>query len=154
MKILLPNRFKTIGAIIAPLGLAMWVAGQLGYLTPILSSLFEVEWGARESRSWRVGILGTAFFSFLFGLYFIAFSREKLEDEMVQRIRLDSFLFAAFMQIVVVLSFWIICVSMLGDPGQGLLDIFLIGTLLLFWLSYIVRFNYTLHLKYGQWTTQ
>lgn len=150
MKILLPHRFKTIGAVIAPLGLATWLAGQLGYIAIFLGT-FEIEWMARQSRALRMGVLGSAFFLFLFGLYFVAFAKEKLEDEMVQRIRLESFLFAALMQMAVVISFFVLCFSLLGDPPQSLLDVFLIGLLLLFWLSYIVRFNYTLHFMDRQW---
>jgi hypothetical protein len=146
MTILLPHQFKVIGSIISPLGLATWLAGQLGYLTIFLTS-----WP--DSRTLRVGILGSAILAFLFGLFFVAFSKEKTEDEMVQSIRLDSFLFAAFMQIMAILGFFLLAV-LLGEPPRSLMELFVVGVILLFWLSYIVRFNYTLHFTHRQWKTQ
>ena len=86
-------------------------------------------------------------------MYFIAFSKEKLEDEMIKRIRLESFLFAAYVQMALVFTFffWSLLV---GDLKQGGFELFLIGTILLFWVSYIIRFNYTLYLGFGEWTTE
>lgn len=144
MKFLLPHQFKTIGAIIAPIGIVVWLAAQLGYL-PMLSGY--------EMRSLRVSIMVTCFFSFLFGMYFIAFSKERTEDEMVQRIRLESFMLASWIQIVLVISFFVFFLVS-GEPFRdgGLLLTF-IALMVIFWLSYIVRFNYTLHFKDRQWTT-
>lgn len=145
MKFLLPNQFKLVGAVIAPVGFAIWSAYQLNFL-PFL--------GGAEVRSLRVGILASCFFGFLFGMYFVAFSKEKTEDEMVQRIRLESFMFASWVQMVLVIAFWVLFL-LLGEPFRdgGLLLVF-IGFLVLFWLSYIVRFNYTLHFGYREWTTE
>jgi hypothetical protein len=144
MKFLLPHRFKTIGAVIAPIGIVVWLAWQLGYISVLRGN---------EMRSLRMGILFTCFFSFLFGLYFVAFSKEKTEDEMVQRIRLESFMFASWVQIVLVIAFFILFLA-LGEPLRdgGLLLTF-VGLVTLFWLSFIVRFNYVLHFKHRQWTT-
>lgn len=144
MRFLLPHQFKAIGGVIAPIGLVVWLAWQLGYISVLRGS---------EMRSLRMGILFTCFFSFLFGLYFVAFSKERTEDEMVQRIRLESFMFASRMQIILVIAFFITFLA-LGEPFRdgGLLLTF-VALLVVFWLSYIVRFNYTLHFKDRQWTT-
>lgn len=146
MRVLLPNKFKLIGAIMSPLALATWLAGQLGYLT-----LFLASWPT--SRALRMSVLGSAVFAFMFGMYFVAFSKEKVEDEMIQRIRLDSFMFAAYVQMAVVFAFFLSCLF-IGDPKQGGFELFLIGTILLFWVSYLLRFNYTVHLNYGVWKTE
>jgi hypothetical protein len=102
MKLLLPHRYKKIGAVIAPMGLGFWLAMQLGYITKALTHFF----GEQENlstvsayHSIKVVVAIISFFSFLGGIYFVTFSREKVEDEMVQRTRLDSFQFAALIQI-------------------------------------------------------
>lgn len=146
MRILLPHQFKSIGLVIVPLGLATWLGCQLGYL-----DIFLGPWP--ESLALRRTLLVSGGFSFLFGMYFLAFSKEKFEDEMIQRIRLDSFLFAAYVQIAVVIAFFLF-IFFAGDPKQGGFELFLIGTILFFWVSYVVRFNYTLHLNYGEWRTE
>src|SRR5690606_13503058 len=102
MKFLLPHRFKKIGTVIAPLGLCLWLVMQLGYLKSLLISIFgqlngSYEWSAYHIINIAAAILG--FLSFLAGLYFVSFSKEKIEDELVQKTRLDSFQFAAFLQI-------------------------------------------------------
>jgi len=86
-------------------------------------------------------------------MYFIAFSKERFEDEMIKRIRLESFMFAAYVQMALVFTFfsWSLLV---GDLKQGGFQLFLIFTILLFWVSYILRFNYTLHLGIREWTTE
>lgn len=146
MRILLPHQFKIIGAVIAPLGLATWLATQLLYL-----DIFLGPWPASLPIRRLVLVFGT--FAFLFGMYFTAFSKEKLEDEMVQRTRLDSFMFAALLQIVVVICFFVLAV-VFGEPPKSVMELFAMGLFLLFWLTYIVRFNYTLHFQYREWKTQ
>jgi len=88
-------------------------------------------------------------FVFLFlsaGIYFVTFSKEKIEDEMVQRTRLDSFQFAAIIQILfIIVGFFLMMI--LEEPGQGGLMLFFISMIFLFWLSFICRFNYILHIK-------
>ena len=136
----------------APIGLILWLSMQLGYLKNILVSLFGELQTAYEGSTYHVinisaAILG--FFSFLSGLYLVTFSKEKLEDEMVQRTRLDSFQFAAFIQILVTIAGFLF-VLLAGDPGESGMMLFFIVLVFLFWLSFIVRFNYILHLKYKQ----
>ena len=104
MKFLLPHRYKKIGAVIAPLGFCLWLVMQFGYLKSLLISIFgqlneSYEWSAYQIVNIAAAVLG--FLSFLAGLYFVSFSKEKVEDEMVQKTRLDSFQFAALLQIIV-----------------------------------------------------
>lgn len=149
MKLLLPHRYKKIGAVIAPMGLGFWLAMQLGYITKALTHFF----GEQENlstvsayHSIKVVVAIISFFSFLGGIYFVTFSREKVEDEMVQRTRLDSFQFAALIQIIVTIAGFVFML-LAGEPGEGGLMLFFIGLIFLFWLSFIGRFNYMLHIR-------
>jgi hypothetical protein len=150
MKFLLPHRYKKIGAVIAPLGFCLWLAMQLGYVKNLLNAVFgplseNYEWSAYHIFNIATASLG--FFSFLAGLYFVSFSEEKVEDEMVQKTRLDSFQFAAFLQIIVTIAGFLF-IMFAGDPGESGMLLFFIVLVFLFWLSFIGRFNYILHIKY------
>jgi hypothetical protein len=149
MKLLLPYRYKKIGAVIAPTGLGLWLAMQLGYITKALTIFI----GKPENlsivsayHSIKVAVAIISFFSFLGGIYFVTFSREQVEDEMVQRTRLDSFQFAALVQIIVTIAGFVFML-LAGEPGEGGLMLFFIGLIFLFWLSFIGRFNYMLHIR-------
>ena len=149
MKYLLPHRFKKIGALIAPIGFALWICMQFGYVTKVLFFLFG-ESSATQNNSFyhlvNVCFAILSFFSFLAGIYFVTFSKEKVEDEMVQRTRLDSFQFAALAQIIfIIISFLFMLIF--KEPGEGGLMLFFIITIFLFWLCFIGRFNFILHIK-------
>jgi hypothetical protein len=68
---------------------------------------------------------------------------------MVQKTRLDSFQFAAFLQIIVTIAGFLF-IMFAGDPGESGMMLFFIFLIFLFWLSFIGRFNYILHMKYKQ----
>ncbi len=150
MKFLLPHQYKKIGAIIAPLGLGLWIVMQLGFIKNLLIYFFGQTNTSYEGSTYHVinvlaAVIG--FFSFIGGLYCITFSKEKVEDEMVQKTRLDSFQFAAFLQIMVILIGFLF-ILFAGDPGENGMLFFFIVLVFLFWLSFIARFNYILHVKY------
>lgn len=147
MTYLLPHRFKKIGAVIAPIGFALWIFMQLGMVTRALNFCFgENENHHNAYHVVNVCIAVISFFSFLAGIYFITFSKEKIEDEMVQRTRLDSFQFAALTQIIfIIMGFF--SMMIIEEPSQGGLMLFFISLIFLFWLSFICRFNYILHIK-------
>lgn len=152
MKFLLPHRYKTIGVVIAPLGFCLWLVMQLGYIKNLLINVFgETDggyvWSAYHVIDVVAAVLG--FFSFLGGLYCVTFAKEKVEDEMVQKTRLDSFQFAAFLQIIVTIAGFLFMLFA-GDPGESGMMLFFIVLVILFWLSFIGRFNYVLHVKYKQ----
>ena len=136
----------------APLGFCLWLAMQLGYIKNVLIYFFGQQdngyaWSAYHVVNAVAAILG--FCSFLAGLYFVTFSKEAVEDEMVQKTRLDSFQFAAFLQIIVTIAGFLFMLFA-GDPGEGGMMVFFIVLVFLFWLSFIGRFNYILHVKYKQ----
>ena len=69
---LLPNRFKKVGIFFFPIGIIVWVLTQRGLFSTDLN------------HQMKVLILTLSFFSFLFGLYFITFSKEPIEDEYIK----------------------------------------------------------------------
>lgn len=152
MKFLLPHRYKKIGALLAPLGFCLWLVMQLGHIKSLLISIFGQPNGSYELSVYHIVNIAAAvlgFFSFLAGLYCISFSKEKVEDEMVQKTRLDSFQFAAFLQIIVTIAGFLF-MMFAGDLGESGMMLFFIVLVFLFWLSFIGRFNYILHVKYKQ----
>jgi hypothetical protein len=149
MKFLLPHRFKRIGAIMAPVGLLGWLLMQMGWIKKMLVLLFDLSADQLLTRNLNTLVAAVSFFSFLAGIYMVSFSREKIEDEMVQRTRLESFQFAAVMQLLaVILGFAFMAVY--KEPREGGMMLFFISLVGLFWLSFIGRFNYILHLKLRQ----
>lgn len=150
MRLLLPHHCKKIGIVMAPLGACLWILMQRGYIEGLLVSLFGEQRGPYQFSVYHImnviaAVMG--FFSFLAGLYFIAFSKEKLEDEMVQKTRLDSFQFAAFIQIICMIAGFLYMLFA-GDPGEAVMMLFFAGLFFLFWLTFIGRFNYMLHVKF------
>jgi len=130
---LLPNRFKKIGIILFPIGFIIWIITQRG--------LFNTD----LNQTMKVITLTLSFFSFLFGLYFISFSKEPIEDEYINSVRLKSFQISSITQMVFFLiSFIIMFIFNLQPNGDGGLSIFLLSSILIFWIMYMVIFNYTL----------
>ncbi|UAY52120.1 hypothetical protein [Ferruginibacter albus] len=149
MKLLLPHRFKKTGAIIAPIGFILWICMQLGLITRVLMIVFGEKPETSNSSPYHLAnvIIATiSFISFLAGIYFVTFSREKIEDEMVQRTRLDSFQFAALAQIIFIII-GLLLMIFFKEPNEGGLMFFFISVIFLFWLCFIARFNYILHIK-------
>ncbi len=136
-KLLLPHRYKKAGAWMAPLGFIAWAAIQQGALDSVLPA----------GGSWQlVALLALSFFSFLFGLYFLVFAKERNEDEYINNLRLKSFQTAAFIQLVFfILSFTYMALSGSEPPGDAGLELFLLMAIFLFWVFYIMHFNYTMY---------
>ena len=130
---LLPNRFKKIGIILFPIGFIIWIITQRG--------LFNTD----LNQTMKVITLTLSFFSFLFGLYFISFSKEPIEDEYINSVRLKSFQISSITQMVFFLiSFIIMFLFNLEPNGDAGLSIFLLSSIILYWLMYMIIFNYTL----------
>jgi len=150
MALLLPYRYKKIGALIAPAGLSIWLLMQGGYIRRFaMRILHTADSSYYQSPAYfvNVGAAVAGFFLFLTGLYFISFSKEKIEDEMVRQTRLDSFQFAAALQLLIIIGGFLTMLA-LGDPGQGNMMLFFLLLIVVFWLAFIGRFNYILHVKY------
>ncbi len=138
---LLPHRFKKIGLLTAPTGFFLWIAMQIGWIAE-LSKLI----GFSESKLLNMSCAILGFFCFLFGMYALAFSKEKTEDEMIKNVRLESFQFAAFLQIIVLIIGLIWIGFMKNPPHDAGLMLFFILTIFIFWVTYISRFNYIVHI--------
>ena len=139
---LLPNRFKRIGLIIAPSGFFLWIVMQIGWITKFSQFI-----GLSNPKYLNVSLAILGFFSFLFGTYALAFSKEKIEDEMIKNIRLKSFQFAALLQILFLIIGLIWIGFMKNAPGDSGLMLFFILAIFIFWIIYIIRFNYIIHIQ-------
>lgn len=148
MKYLLPHHFKKTGLIIAPLGLFVWLCIQFGLFSQLLAHLSSNEEYSGVFRSLTFIIAALSLLGFLLGLIFISFSKEKVEDEMIQRIRVESFQIAALVQILFVFSIFTGMI-IFGSPNEGLLMLFFIISLALFWVTFILRFSYRLYFRLG-----
>lgn len=118
-----------------PFGIALWIMTQKGMIAgylPFVQSFAFI----------RIIILSLAFFSFLLGWYFLAFSKEKIEDEFVQNLRLQAFHAGAFIQI---LFFFLLAIFFFvggKEPANdtGFLILFM-AAVFLYWFIYLVYFN-------------
>jgi len=139
---LLPHRYKTIGAIIAPAGFFLWIAMQFGWIAEISVSL-----GITDPKAINITIAILGFFAFLFGGYALTFSKEKTEDEMIKNVRLESFQFSALLQMVFLILGLIWIAFMKNALNENGLMLFFIIAIFVFWITYIVRFNYIVHFR-------
>lgn len=137
-RLLLPNHYKRIGLYLVPAGFLVWCITQMGAFDAILKT-------SPHGISWRlVAVLSISFFSFLFGLYFLAFSKEKNEDEYIGGLRLQSFQLSGMVQLALtILSF--ISIFVFADDPDRLFIALLTLVMLFFWVFYILHFNYTLY---------
>lgn len=137
---LLPHHFKKIGMIIAPTGFFLWIIMQIGWITKFSHFI-----GISNPKFLNVSSAILGFFAFLFGTYALAFSKEKIEDEMIKNVRLKSFQFAAFLQILFLIIGLIWIGFMRNPPGDSGLILFFILAIFIFCIIYIIRFNYIIH---------
>jgi hypothetical protein len=139
--ILLPYYFKKIGTLLIPFGLIIWCLTQLGYFNSILKNQIG------NSNMLYSAVLIISFFSFLIGLYFLVFVKEKQEDEFIANLRLLSFQRASFLQFVYFsLAFLFMLLFKKEPSGDAGLEMFLIISILSFWLFYVLHFNISLFL--------
>lgn len=140
MPLLLPNRFKKIGLFLTPLGIILWISMQVGLIKRLCTKLID-----EDLLTLFNSIAATAgFFAFLLGLYFLAFSKEKREDEMIHQLRVESFQFAALLQIIYfIIGFTLI--RIIGEPDKEGMMLFFLASLVIFWIGFILRFNFTVH---------
>jgi hypothetical protein len=97
------------------------------------------------SEAWSDFLVGKALFLILtawaiVGLLMIAFSREKVEDEYIMKLRVDSFIWGTVASFVVYMAFSVS--EMLGGMGGGCIPYAVYFGLVL----YILRFNVVLYL--------
>jgi hypothetical protein len=130
---LLPNQFKKIGYLFFPIGLLFWIAFQQGLFSDQIN------------HPLKVIILTISFFSFLLGFYFICFSKEPIEDEFIASIRLRSFHISSLIQMIFfVIAFTSMYILKFEPKGDGGLASFFLFSIILYWVIYLIAFNYTL----------
>ncbi|MFZ2288030.1 MAG: hypothetical protein WAV93_13720 [Bacteroidales bacterium] len=145
-KLLLPNKFKTPGWI-------MLIPTTLFGLYIIFSD-FEFDFlDARVFTFYSDEILGDSVtmgfirknltytltgIIFIISAFFVAFSREKTEDEFIARIRLESLLWATYINYCILL----LCFLFFYDFGFFYVMIINMFTIL---VIFIIRFQYLLH---------
>ncbi|WP_160070010.1 hypothetical protein [Sphingobacterium bovisgrunnientis] len=144
MKILLPNRFKKKGFIMAPIGLIGWLLIQLSDLPLSIRYLLIDAELPMMVRPIIFTIASISLISFLLGVLFICFSEEKYEDERIKKIRVESFQIAALSQLFFIFLMFL-SIIILGSPNEGLLMLLFIISLLIFWIVFIFRFSYKIH---------
>lgn len=141
---LLPYRFKPFGAVMMPVGLIIWIWGQLKLSQDSIANFF-IGIAPENAHLLKVTILVISFFSCLIGMFFLVFSKEKEEDEYVADLRLKSFQLAAFVQMTFFLLAFLYMFLFKKEPsGDAGLELFLIGSIFLFWFSYISCFQFAL----------
>lgn len=156
-RFLLSYRFKRIGAYMALLGFIGWLWAQLDGMVPIVKWLIPpkgeifTHQGVTENQFWpMVAFMIICFTSFLLGMAFLIFAKEKQEDEYTQRVRLESFQFSAIAQFIILFILIVTAiVSELADKNSHLgitvFEVLPILLILLFWIVYFIRFNWILH---------
>ncbi len=136
-KILLPNRFQKLGwFLLLPFVMLLFATNYLEFYFHWLE--FDVREGAlfeesRENFTNELAMIGV-----FVSLFLIAFSREKEEDEYIQKLRLDSLLLACYAN-----TFVLIIGTMLFY-GFGFLE-FMGYNMFTIQLIFIGRFRWVLH---------
>ena len=143
--LLLPNKFKTIGwFILIPVSIVGIYLSLTGFESVELNSkvfaLFNNKFfGKPEYLSFietdisltLVGIL------FLIGALLVSFSREKIEDEYIAKLRLSSLLWAVWVNYILLLLCFIFVY------GMGFLTVMMFNMFTVL-IIFIIRFNYLL----------
>ncbi|WP_157966110.1 hypothetical protein [Cognataquiflexum aquatile] len=97
-KLLLPYRLKFIGlALLLPMTLLLILSGvheyELSWLTwDGFRKTGDLFYGSDENFTYEFAYIGT-----FLSMFLIAFSKEKIEDEYIQKLRLDSLLLAFYL---------------------------------------------------------
>jgi len=148
-KLLFPNQFKSIGwFLLVPstiLGiLVIFYDFQLKFLD---LNVFAIYSGGIDFLGGSTTILGfeknnitdeIIGIMFLIGALFVAFSKEKQEDEFIAKTRLESLVWATYINYVIL----ILCILFFYNIGFLLVMIFNMFTIL---ILFIIRFHYILY---------
>ncbi|POY35376.1 hypothetical protein C3K47_15035 [Solitalea longa] len=141
-KLLLPNKFKPTGWILLTVGIIgtiwepsfPWLSTNVfGIITSNLGRSLDLFKVTSDNLSnelfWSLTIIG--------GLL-VAFSKEKIEDEFIANLRLSSFMWAVFINYVVLLF------TVLFVYGPSFISVMLTNMFTVL-IIFIIRFNYVLY---------
>lgn len=143
---LFPNQFKKIGWIVLIIGLAL---GVLFLISPTCINFFNIKVFAIAGQPifgksaifsiYKNNILNELVGLFIMtGLLFIAFSKEKSEDEFISKIRLESLVWATYVNYVVLG----LALLFIYDLKFLWVFVFNMFTILIF---FIIHFNWSLY---------
>ena len=137
-KILLPHRYQLIGWILfLPFAILLFAENYLSFGLSWLEFDFGREDGffgsSKENFTNELALIGV-----FLSLFLIAFSREKEEDEYIQKLRLDSLLLACYVNI------FILILGTLLFYGFGYLE-FMGYNMFTIQLIFIARFRWVLY---------
>jgi hypothetical protein len=148
-RFLLPNKLKLPGWII------LIPSGILG----VLAIFFHLEWNFLEMKVFTIYSEGVSFFGgsaivcgfdkvnitatiigifFLIGSVMVSFSKEKYEDEFIAKIRLESLLWATY------INYAILFLCFIFFYGIGFLYVMILNMFTIL-ILFIIRFNYVIY---------
>lgn len=144
-KLLLPNKFKLIGwCLLIPdtiLGLYLSITDFEKF--PINAKIFAIFNKEMFGKSQLFGFIETNITStlvgviFILGAMFVGFSKEKKEDEFIEKLRLSSLLWAVWVNYI------LLFLSFLFVYGTAFLTVMMYNMFTIL-IIFIVRFNYIL----------
>ena len=150
-RFLLPNKFKKIGwfllipsAILGILQIFYLTGSGLKFLNLKVFTIYSgsfAPWGSTTVVFGfdKVNLTGTIIgILFILGAVMVAFTKEKHEDEFIAKIRLESFLWATYINYAILLF----CFLFFYGIGFMYVMIFNMFTII---ILFIVRFNYVLY---------
>jgi hypothetical protein len=150
-RFLLPNKFKMIGwfllipsAILGILQIFYLAGSGLKFLNLKVFTIYSgsfAPWGSTTVVFGfdKVNLTGTIIgILFILGAVMVAFAKEKHEDEFIAKIRLESFLWATYINYAILLF----CFLFFYGIGFMYVMIFNMFTII---ILFIVRFNYVLY---------
>lgn len=116
----------------APLGFLIWAFIQR---SNILSEEPVI-------KTWTLII---SFCSFIIGMFFLVLSREKTEDEYTQKVRLESYQFAAILQFTILFALTVLAIISENRFGVFVFEQTPLLLIFLYWAIYFIRFNFILY---------
>jgi hypothetical protein len=137
-KLLLPNQYKTIGFIIFLIFLTIGIMVhfwefELQFLTVVFEEKKVTEIDSKLNFTDEFALTGI-----IVSLLFIAFAREKNEDEFITRTRLESWQWAVLLNyVLLLLATWAI-------HGFAFIDVMMYNMLTIP-IIFIIRFHYVLY---------
>ena len=145
LKVLLPNGFKKMGWVLIGLSIFLWSIHLffdwepewlvVNYFTVFNSQFFsDTTWFEFSKQNMLYTIL--TIFPIVGGL-FVGFSKEKIEDEFINKLRLSSLLWAVLINYLLLL---LVSLTIFGAAFFNVLTIHMFSVLIIF----ITRFNFLL----------
>lgn len=140
-KLLLPNKFKIIGwCLLIPAAILGLVIGFLPLEAVIGKVLTSLNMGSDQSfgETEIKMIITVTGVLFIVGAMFVAFSKEKQEDEFIAKLRLSSLLWAVWVNYILLL----LAILFIYGTAFRIVLVYNMFTVL---IIFIARFNYILH---------